>query len=150
MIRGKRQKKRNFFNYNFHPKNSKGNILTENVIFIVLNIVFISILLVFIFVKSGSAAVLEEKYAKEIALLIDESQPGMTIHLNMQDAIGIAKGNNIATAAIVRINKNVVTVKLRGNGGYSYSFFNDVQFGDGKSNYHPDNTNTGFVFIIGG
>lgn len=129
-------------------KVKKGNILTENVIFIVLNIVFISILLIFIFVRSGSAAVLEEKYAKQIALAIDSAEPGMTIYLNMQDAINTAKSNNIPTASIVKINGNVVTVKLRDNGGYSYSFFNDVHFDNGKSHYNP--TSTGFVFVIGG
>ena len=39
----------------------------------------------------GSAAVLEERYSKEIALLIDSAKPGMTISLNMEDAVKIAK-----------------------------------------------------------
>ncbi|MGA2130429.1 MAG: hypothetical protein ABSG05_02325 [Candidatus Pacearchaeota archaeon] len=131
-------------------KARKGNILTENVIFIVLNLVFIAILLVFIFLKAGSAAVLEEKYAKQIALAIDSAEPGMVIHLNMQDALSTAKSNGIQPVAAVRIIGNVVTVKLRDNGGYSYSFFNNLNFDNGISKYHPDETSTGFVFIIGG
>ena len=108
-------------------RNKKGNILTEDIIFIVLNLVFITILLLFIFTKTGSAAVLEEKYAKQIALLIDAAEPVMTINLNMEDAIKKAEKENFPAGEIVNINENIVTVKLREKGGYSYSFFNDVE-----------------------
>ena len=65
-------------------KNKRGEILVENVIFIVLNLIFLTILILFLFSKMGSAAVLEEKYAKQIALIIDSSKPRMEIHLNME------------------------------------------------------------------
>ena len=52
-------------------KSKRGNILTGNVIFIVLNLVFLGILVLFLFSKMGSAAVLEEKHAKQIALIIE-------------------------------------------------------------------------------
>jgi len=51
----------------------KGNILTGNIIFIILNLVFLSILIIFLFSKMGSAIVLEEKYAKQIALILDSA-----------------------------------------------------------------------------
>lgn len=123
----KRQKNNKFFNYILSSKKSKGSILTENIIFIVLNLAFITILLLFLFSKSGGAAILEEKYAKQIALLIDASEPIMIITLNMEDAIKVAKKENFPLNQIVAINENVVTVRLRSDGqGYSYSFFNDV------------------------
>ena len=68
-------------------KNKKANILVENIIFIVLNVLFLTILVLFLFSKTGSAAVLEEKYAKQIALIIDSAKSGMIIHLDMEDAI---------------------------------------------------------------
>ena len=105
----------------------RGNILTENIIFIVLNLAFITILLLFLFTKIGSAAVLEEKYSKQIALLIDSAEPVMTIHLNMEDAINMAEKENFPFGEIAKINQNIVTVKLREKGGHSYSFFNDVE-----------------------
>ncbi len=105
----------------------RGNILTENIIFIVLNLAFITILLLFIFTKTGSAAVLEEKYAKQIALLIDAAEPGMSIHLNMEDAIEKAQEEKIPPNDIVRITGNIITVRLNEGAGYSYSFFNDVE-----------------------
>ena len=63
------------------PNSNKANILTQNIIFIVLNLVFLSILVVFLFSKMGSAAILEEKYAKQIALILDSAEPGMIISL---------------------------------------------------------------------
>ena len=81
-------------------KNKKGNILTENIIFLVLNLVFIAILLIFLFTKTGSAAVLEEKYAKQIVLLIDAAEPVMTINLSMEDAIKMAEKENIPNLSI--------------------------------------------------
>jgi len=117
-------------------KNKRGNILTENVIFIILNLLFLTILILFLFSKMGSAAVLEEKYAKQIALIIDSSKPLSKISLNMEDAIEKAKdewGENKITSVIskhgeiVTITGNTVTVKLSEKSGYSYSFFNDVK-----------------------
>ena len=108
------------------PVKSRGQILAENIIFIVLNLVFLAILILFIYSKSGSEAVLEEKYAKQIALIIDSARPGMDIVLNMENAIEKAKSNGFDIENIVSVVGNTVTVKLREKGGYSYSFFNDV------------------------
>jgi len=106
--------------------NKKGNILTENIIFIILNLVFLSILIIFLFSKMGGAAVLEEKYAKQIALILDSAEPVMIISINMEDAIKIANKENRDLNNIISIQDNVVKVQLREKGGYSYSFFNDI------------------------
>ena len=123
--------------------NKRGNILTENIIFIVLNLVFIVILMLFLFSKTGSASLLEEKYAKQIALAIDAAEPAMTIHLNMEDAIDAAEKENLDLGEIIKINDNVITVKLREKGGYSYSFFNDVNVIP-----NPDPENKEYYFVI--
>jgi len=103
----------------------KGTILTENIIFIVLNLIFVTILIVFLVSRIGSSFVLEEKYAKQIAMIIDSAKPVTEIHLNMEDAINQREeGWDIEN--IVTINNNIVTVKLGEKGGYSYSFFNNV------------------------
>jgi len=128
-------------------KNKKGNILLENIIFITLNVLFILILATFLFTKTGSAAVLEEKYAKEIALIIDSAEKNMTIFIEMEDAIKIAEKENFPVEEIITINDNIVIVKLREKGGYSHSFFNDVQFsGVDADNYFDTKTGKRFVF----
>jgi hypothetical protein len=121
----------------------KANILTENIIFIVLNLVFLTILILFLFSKMGSAAVLEEKYAKKIALIIDSAEPGMIIHLNMEDAIKEANEAGINLNRIILIQDNIVRVQLNEEGGYSYSFFNDVEV-----NANLDTTNNEEYFFV--
>ena len=123
-------------------KSKRGNILTENIIFIVLNLVFLTILILFVFSKAGGAAVLEEKYAKQIALTIDGAKPLMEITLNMEDAFK-KMDNGWNKDDVVLIKDNVVTVKLREKGGYSYSFFNDV-----KVDAFPDKIKKGNYVII--
>lgn len=107
-------------------RNKRGEILAENIIFIVLNLIFLTILMLFLFKQGSGAIVLEESYAKNIALLIDSSKPVMEIYLNMEKGIKLAEKNNVKIEDIVKINDNIVTVKLSEKGGYSYSFFNNV------------------------
>ena len=104
----------------------KGDILVGDVIFLVLNLVFLAILIIFVISKTNDASRFEEIYAKQIALIIDSAKPGMTIYLNMEDAIEKAMDENQNIGTLVRINGNMVTVKLKEKGEYSYSFFNDV------------------------
>ena len=104
----------------------RGNILVENIIFIILNLIFLTILVLFLFSKISGAAVLEEKYAKQIALIIDSAEPVMEINLDVGEMIKEAKDNSWELNNVITINDNLVTVKLRKKGGYSYSFFNNV------------------------
>ena len=67
----------------FKKRGKKGAILMENVIFIILNILFITILILFLLRQGQGAVLLEQSYAKQIALLIDSAKPEMTIILDM-------------------------------------------------------------------
>jgi hypothetical protein len=107
-------------------KNCRGTILAENLIFIILNILFLAILLLFLYRQGNGAIVLEQSYAKNIALLIDSAKPVMEMKLNMEDAFNLANRNGVKPEDIVKINGNMVTVKLSDKGGYQYSFFNNV------------------------
>jgi len=104
----------------------KGTILLENVIFIILNLAFITIIVLFLLKQGSGAVVLEQSYAKKITLLIDSGKPVMEMKLNMQDAFDLAEKNGISREDIVKIEGNIVTVKLTSKGGYQYSFFNSV------------------------
>ena len=87
-----------------------------------------SIIILFLAKQGSGAILLEQSYAKNIALLIDSSRPVTELRLNMEDAIEVAVKNNILTGDIVQIdnNANVVRIILSEEGGYEYSFFNDV------------------------
>ncbi|HJZ18950.1 MAG TPA: hypothetical protein VJ208_02495 [Candidatus Nanoarchaeia archaeon] len=100
----------------------RGNILTENIIFIILNLIFFTILILFIFSRASGEALIEEELAKQIALIVDSAKPEMIIRINVEKALEKSEiGGNI-----VSIEGNNVIVKLREKGGYTYSFFNDV------------------------
>lgn len=122
----------------------RGIILVENIIFIVLNLIFLTILILFIARQGQGAIVLEQSYAKEIALMIDSAKPGMTLRLDMKEGFELAEKNGIAKKKIVEINENIVTVKLSGKSGFSYSFFNDVKVSA------PDSYENTYLIIVGG
>lgn len=82
--------------------------------------------MLFLFRQGSGAIVLEQSYAKNIALLIDSSRPVTEMKLNMKEGFNLAEANGINAEDIVKINGNIVTVKLSGQGGYDYSFFNNV------------------------
>lgn len=123
--------------------NKKGDLLTGEVIFLILNVIILAILVIFVLSKTNGTALAEEQYAKEIALMMDSAKPGMIIHLNMEDAINKAKSENQDPSKIVRIEDNIVTVKLRDQGGYSYSFFNSV---NASASFSADKGE--YVFVV--
>jgi len=108
-------------------KNKKGEEhLLWNVLSILLILIILSGLLLFVHIKINGAVILEQSYSKNIALLIDASTPVMDMKLNMDKAFDLAEKNKIPRDEIVQIENNIVTVRLSQKGGYSYSFFNDV------------------------
>jgi len=122
--------------------NKKGQILIENVIFIILNLVFLSILILFLTKQASGESVLEESYSKKIALLADYSKPEMIIKFDMKKGMKISDDNGFDFSKTVRIDndKNLIYVKLRENGGYSYTFFNEVNL-----NAYPDIENNEYT-----
>ena len=108
-------------------KDKKGNILMENIVFIIINVMFLTILAIFLTSQMNNAAVTEERYAKQIALLIDAAKPGMEIHLKMPEALREAKENGLSEKEIITINGNQINVKIRKGGGYDYFFFNEIK-----------------------
>jgi len=126
---------------NIFTKGKRGNILVENIIFIILNLIFLVILILFLLKQGSGAIVLEQSYAKQISLLIDSSKPLMTLKLNMEEGKKLAEKNKVDFNEVVRIEDNIVVVKLSGKGGYEYSFFNDVDV-----TAYPDKEF--YVFII--
>jgi len=103
----------------------RGNILTENIVFLVITLLFISMLFVFVARASSKTSLIEEAQAKKIALLIDSARPGTEILLNVKDVLE-KKGVGIEDDDVITINGNSVVVKLNENSGKSYGFFNNV------------------------
>ncbi len=137
--------------------NRKGTILIENVVFLILNVIFLSILILFITLQGSGLIILEQSYAKQTALIIDSAKPGMVVFLDFEKGFNKIKENfgesydikNNLKNDIIRINDNVVTIKLNKDAerkGYSYSFFNEIEL----KNYYIDirDDRQGIVFIF--
>ncbi len=123
----------------FKLKRGKGaQMLVENVVFIVLNLVFLSILVLFLVKQGSSVSMVEEPYAKKIALLIDSAKPGMMMKINMEDVVLAAEDGKINLDDAIRINGQYVVVDLGEGDGYSYHFFNKI---DVKGYFDTDENN---------
>lgn len=111
----------------FRGKKGELNILLERVIFFMLVLVFISMLAYFVYSSSTGANVYEQKYAKQIVLLIDEARPNMQALIDFTDGIEVAKENK-KEEGLVRLDKekNLVEVNL-GGGGYDYHYFSGYE-----------------------
>jgi len=128
-------------------RDRRGKILMENVIFIILNVLFLAILILFLLRQGQGAILLEQSYAKQIALFIDSAKPGMTIILDMGKAKGLAEKNGLKFEEIIINANNIITVKLSEDGGYSYSYFNDVDVSIYPDNSDPEHV-TSYVIKI--
>ena len=106
--------------------NKKGEILTENIIFIILNLIFLSAVVLFLLRQGSSASVLEQTYAKEIAMIADSAKPIMISKIDMEKGKKITEKNKLDFGEVVNVEGNVVSVKLDEGRGYEYAFFNDV------------------------
>ena len=109
----------------FMNKKAADTTVIENTIFIVLNIVFFAIMLIFVYNSGSNILVKEQSYAKEIALIIDNCKPGMSVLLNINDLIETAKKNNFPVENIVKLDKknNRVLVSLRQNSVFGFQYF---------------------------
>ena len=105
----------------------RGSILIEKVLFIILNLVFLTILILFLSKQGAGATVLEKTYSKQIALMLDASKPGTILKLNLNELKEVSDKKGIAFEDVVKINENLVIVKLSDKGGSTYSFFNDIE-----------------------
>ena len=106
-------------------KKAADTTVIENTIFIVLNIVFFAIMLIFVYNSGSNILVKEQSYAKEIALIIDNCKPGMSVLLNINDLIETAKKNNFPVENIVKLDKknNRALVSLRQNSVVGFQYF---------------------------
>jgi hypothetical protein len=113
----------------FKPKGKKGELLIENIVFMILNLAFLSILVLFLMKQGGSGALYEEAYSKQIALLLDSAKPGMVMTLNFEKGMELAKDKGVLfnNTVIIDNDANKVYVKLSDSGGKEYHFFNEVQ-----------------------
>ena len=101
------------------------SVLHHSIIFIILNLIFFSLLIYFVYDSSQGEIVYEEAYAKQIANLIDGSEPNSLIEIPFDKAIELANANNKDLSKVLSISDNKVFLSFSGKKGYEYEFFSD-------------------------
>ncbi len=106
-------------------KNKRG-ILYEEVIFFILNLVFFVILTVFIVSSSHSRPLYEQAYAKQIAFMIDEAKPDMSIYIDMEKPL--ERFGREDPIKVVKLDKeeNRVIVNFGSSGGHYFYYFTNL------------------------
>lgn len=125
----------------------RGEILVENIIFLVLNIAFFTILILFLINQGNGASALEDSYSKQVALSIDAGMPGTTILVNFQSAKEVSDKNKIPFQDVLLIKNHYVTVKLSDQSGKSYQFFNDINVSTVRPEKDVNGNFDGYYFI---
>ena len=112
-------------------KNKEGEILIENVIFIVLNLIFLGVLVVFLIQQGSGIVLLEKPTAKQVALLIDSAKPGMIMEIDFTQGKKLAEKNKVPVGDAIKIDNanNLVIIRLSERSGQEYHFFNDISVG---------------------
>ncbi len=129
-------------------RNEKGELLVQNVVFLVLNLIFLTILFTFVFREANSVANLEEIYSKKIALAIDSAEPIMVLEMDLSDLKKKLEEDERSFNEVVSVSNNLVKVQLEEDSGHSYYFFNDVDV-EAYPDKNQKNENTGlYVFTI--
>ena len=112
----------------FFAKNKKGmDVLHGAIIFVVLNIIFFAVMFFFVARAGSEATIVEQRYAKRIALIIDQAKPGTNISLDLQEVYFLADKNDVDRLNTIKIDNenNEVIVQVDVGKGYKYNFFSD-------------------------
>jgi hypothetical protein len=109
-------------------KRGTGEILTNNLIYIILFLVFFMLMFYFVVGFQDGSSVWEEFYAKEIVKIVNEAEPGTEIYLDVTALTKIAFKHGKSRNEIITFNnlQNLVIVSLTSKRGTSFNFFNDV------------------------
>jgi len=119
-----------------NKKATIGDILMDNVIYLILLIIFFVGMMAFVNSKMNGAAVWEDYYAKELVKVIDLSEPGDIVILDVQKATEIAQKNKIANFEDIFSFNNVnneVCVRLSLGKASCFYYFNEVSVTYDKS-----------------
>jgi hypothetical protein len=131
-----------------NKKATIGEIVQDNLIYLILLVIFFAGMMMFVYSKTNGASVWEDYYAKDIVKIIDLSNPGDMVMLDVQKATGIAQKNKVDSFEEIFQFDNIkgeLCVKLSRGRASCYSYMNDVNviFADDTNKwiYYSETTN---------
>jgi len=106
------------------------DIMLANIIFILANVLIFAVFFIFVARAGSGVGFYEQQYAKKIALLIDDAEPGMRIEVDISKLLEIAEKEKFEGEIIsIDNDENLVRVKLKEGKGYEFTYFSDVSVG---------------------
>ncbi len=110
--------------------NKKGDttILMDTIQHLVIFILFFAIMFWFVLSYSNGSAFMEDFYAKEIIMLINNAVPGQKLAIDVTKLAGVAIKNGKPVRDIISVDNvnNRIITSTRLNAGTSFVFVNDV------------------------
>ncbi len=106
-----------------------GDVLIDNLIYLILLVIFIAGVIAFIYSNMNGANVWGDYYVKQVVGIVDLAKPGDVIIIDVQKATEIAKKNKVFDfEEIFRFDnmKSEVCVKLSQGRINCFNFFNNV------------------------
>ena len=106
-----------------------GNLLWEYIIYLLILVVFVFLVFGFINANSNGAGVWEDFYAKELVKVIDSSEAGDSVEINVHKGTSIALKNGLASMSEIFVFDNVkheICVSLSSGRGSCYFYFKEV------------------------
>jgi len=123
--------------------NKKGeSVIWDNVIYILLAVGFFAVMWVYLWSQANSASLWEDYYSKELSKIINLANPGDKITIDAQEAVEIAKSNELPSFSKIFTFDNInqkVCVKLSLGRQTCYSYFNNVIVTDIQLKLRPEN-----------
>ncbi len=110
-------------------KGEIGELLMDNVVFLILLVIFLSGMIFFVSAQQEGAAVWESYYVKEIVKIIDFSESGDKACIDVHKATEIAQKNKISSFSEIFSfdnSANAVCVKLSSGRRTCFNYFNDI------------------------
>lgn len=111
-------------------KRAGENILPGTIIFLLLNILFFSMMLFFVYRAGTGSSMIEKKYCREIALIIDSMKIGTEADISLEQVFESAKSNGFLNTGqnvfSFDFQNNTITIRTAKGYGHSYSYFTNV------------------------
>jgi len=115
-------------------KQKKGSLFGwEELIFIFFTLAVFFMLILFVRGASQLDFIVEEKMAKEIALVINQASVGSSAKFDVSELYRRAEKNDFKTEKFVVIRDNNVNVQVSGFAGYYYPYFRNFAIEDAIS-----------------
>ena len=127
------------------------NPLEYNVVHIILFIIILGPTLMFANSQREGALLWEDFYAKEVARIIDISEPGTEARIDVTKAVEVAQKRNLKEKKEIFDFNNVeneVIVRLRRDGATGFKFFNNIDVVDWKIEEISSNEEGKTIYLL--